>query len=232
MPKASPGCRFQQQFNRGTDEGFYGLGQHQNGQMNYNGEDVELAQHNMDVAIPFVVSTRNYGLLWDNNSITRFGDPKPYAYAGGAGRRTAGQWRQRLDRDLQRQRQDHRAAAGTDDRASISRRREPLAGRHAHCPTCSRPSPACTSPGTARSRRDTGGLHRFRLYGSSYFKVFVDGREVLDRWRQNWNPWYHNFDLKLAAGQPHKVRDRVGAGLRLHRAPAPRSRGPRPTAIR
>jgi alpha-D-xyloside xylohydrolase len=66
-----------QQFNRGTDEGFYGLGQHQNRQMNYNGEDVELAQHNMDVAIPFVVSTRNYGLLWDNNSISRFGDPKP-----------------------------------------------------------------------------------------------------------------------------------------------------------
>ena len=53
-----------QQFNRGTDEGFYGLGQHQNGQMNYNGEDVDLAQHNMDVAIPFVVSTRNDGLLW------------------------------------------------------------------------------------------------------------------------------------------------------------------------
>ena len=66
-----------QQFNRGTDEGFYGLGQHQNRQMNYNGEDVELAQHNMDIAVPFVVSTRNYGLLWDNNSITRFGNPTP-----------------------------------------------------------------------------------------------------------------------------------------------------------
>ena len=74
-----------QQFNRGTDEGFYGLGQHQNRQMNYNGEDVELAQHNMDIAVPFVVSTRNYGLLWDNNSITRFGDPEPYPFAGGAG---------------------------------------------------------------------------------------------------------------------------------------------------
>ena len=33
----------------------------------------------MDVAIPFVVSTRNYGILWDNNSITRFGNPKPYS---------------------------------------------------------------------------------------------------------------------------------------------------------
>lgn len=67
------------QFNRGTDEGLYGLGQHQNRQMNYNGEDVELAQHNMAIAIPYLVSTRGYGLLWDNASITRVGDPEPYA---------------------------------------------------------------------------------------------------------------------------------------------------------
>ena len=71
-----------QQFNRGTDEGLYGLGQHQNAQMDYNGEDVELAQHNMDIAVPFVVSTRNYGLLWDNDGITRFGNPRPYALVG------------------------------------------------------------------------------------------------------------------------------------------------------
>ena len=85
-PATAEGQQFlavRQQFNRGTDEGFYGLGQHQNRQMNYNGEDVELAQHNMDIAVPFVVSTRNYGLLWDNNSITRFGDPEPYPFAGG-----------------------------------------------------------------------------------------------------------------------------------------------------
>src|SRR5690606_24059665 len=67
------------QFNRGTDEGLFGLGQHQNGQMNYNGEDVELAQHNMAIAVPYLISTRGYGLLWDNASITRVGDPEPYA---------------------------------------------------------------------------------------------------------------------------------------------------------
>eukprot|EP01037_Dinobryon_pediforme_P032649 gene32649-37702_t len=71
-----------QQFNRGTDEALYGLGQHQNSQMDYNGEDVELAQHNMDIGVPFVVSTRGYGLLWDNNSITRVGNPTPYAFVG------------------------------------------------------------------------------------------------------------------------------------------------------
>src|SRR3546814_15099200 len=50
--------------------------------MNYNGEDVELAQHNMDIAIPFVVSTKGYGLLWDNDGISRFGNPRPYRPVG------------------------------------------------------------------------------------------------------------------------------------------------------
>ena len=53
--------------------------------MNYKGHDVQLAQHNIDVGIPLVVSSRNYGVLWDNNSITRFGNPKPYALAGSDG---------------------------------------------------------------------------------------------------------------------------------------------------
>src|SRR6185436_4248151 len=70
-----------QRFNPGTDEAFFGLGQHQNAQMNLNGEDVELAQHNMDIGVPFVVSSRNYGVLWDNTSITRFGNPRPYGLA-------------------------------------------------------------------------------------------------------------------------------------------------------
>ena len=68
-------------FNPGTDEAFYGSGQHQNSQLDLNGEDVELAQHNMDIAVPFIVSTRNYGVLWDNNGISRIGDPKPYGLA-------------------------------------------------------------------------------------------------------------------------------------------------------
>jgi alpha-D-xyloside xylohydrolase len=200
-----PWLSVSQQFNRGTDEGFYGLGQHQNGQMNYNGEDVVLSQHNMDVAIPFVVSTRNYGLLWDNNSVTRFGDPKPYTYAGapGDGLRVNGGagWtatytanaktiasRSEPTIQLQYLEDVNRWPAGT----RTPDMQQTVAGLHV------------TWEGTIVPR--SGGLHRFRLYGSSYFKVFVDGREVLDRWRQNWNPWYHNFDLKLAAGQPHKVR--------------------------
>jgi alpha-D-xyloside xylohydrolase len=46
-------------FNYGTKDAYYGLGQHQNAQLNLNGEDVLLAQHNMDVAVPFLVSDKN-----------------------------------------------------------------------------------------------------------------------------------------------------------------------------
>ena len=60
----------QARFNPGTTEAFYGLGQHQNAQMDLNGEDVLLSQHNMDVAVPFVMSNQNYGVLWDNDRIS------------------------------------------------------------------------------------------------------------------------------------------------------------------
>ena len=203
--EGTPWLSISQQFNRGTDEGFYGLGQHQFGQMNYNGEDVELAQHNMDVAIPFVVSTRNYGLLWDNNSITRFGDPEPYTYAGGA------------DDGLQVNGGDGWTATYSVKGKTVAKRQEPtiqlqyLEDVNRWPAGTRKPDMQSTVDGLHVSWQGTvtprtGGLHRFRLYGSSYFKVFVDGKEVLDRWRQNWNPWYHNFDVELAAGTPHKVR--------------------------
>src|SRR3546814_19539256 len=36
----------------------------------------------MEIAIPFVVSTKGYGLLWDNDGISRFGNPRPYRPVG------------------------------------------------------------------------------------------------------------------------------------------------------
>ena len=29
---------------------------------------------------------------------------------------------------------------------------------------------------------------------------------MLDRWRQNWAAWYHNFDVPMTAGKPREVR--------------------------
>ena len=57
-------------FSPDTTEGFYGLGQHQSGMFNYRGSTVELGQNNTDVAIPFLVSSKGYGLLWNTASLT------------------------------------------------------------------------------------------------------------------------------------------------------------------
>jgi len=185
-----------QQFNRGTDEGFYGLGQHQNGQMNYNGEDVELAQHNMDVAVPFVVSTRNYGLLWDNDSITRFGNPKPYALAS-----ADDGWSATYSAN-------GKVIAARNERAINFQYLESVKDWPAGTRTADGSSnvPKLKVVWTGRITPSSSGLHRFRLYSSSYAKLFVDDREMLDRWRQNWNPWYHNFSVQLARGTSHDVR--------------------------
>jgi len=64
----------QQLFNSPPEEAFYGLGAHQNGVWNYKGHDVDLWQHNIIDIIPFLISSKNYGILWDNNSRTKFGD--------------------------------------------------------------------------------------------------------------------------------------------------------------
>jgi alpha-D-xyloside xylohydrolase len=52
------------------DEGFYGLGQHQSGMFNYRGATVELAQNNTDVAIPLLLSSKGYALMWNTASLT------------------------------------------------------------------------------------------------------------------------------------------------------------------
>jgi alpha-D-xyloside xylohydrolase len=64
----------QQDFKLTPDEGLYGLGQHQSGYMNYRGRSVKLSQANTEAVTPFLISTQNYGILWDNYSMTVFSD--------------------------------------------------------------------------------------------------------------------------------------------------------------
>ena len=66
-----------QTFQSTDDDAWYGLGQHQSGIMNYKGQQVTFFQNNTEVAIPFLVSNKNYGILWDNYSLTKVGDIRP-----------------------------------------------------------------------------------------------------------------------------------------------------------
>jgi alpha-D-xyloside xylohydrolase len=60
-----------------SDEAFYGLGQHQSGEWNYSGESVTLSQENTNISIPFFVSSKGYGVFWNNASVSRFNDRFP-----------------------------------------------------------------------------------------------------------------------------------------------------------
>jgi len=57
-------------FSPDATEAFYGLGQHQSGMFNYRGSTVELGQNNTDVAIPLLVSSKGYAVLWNTASFT------------------------------------------------------------------------------------------------------------------------------------------------------------------
>ena len=57
-----------------ADEALYGLGENQLGLLNLKGYDLDLWQHNGTLVVPFLVSSRGWGILWDNTSFTRFGD--------------------------------------------------------------------------------------------------------------------------------------------------------------
>jgi len=63
-------------FKLSSDEGIYGLGQHQNGWLNHRGKEVTLVQTNTTAVNPFMVSTKGWGILWDNYSKTYFHDDR------------------------------------------------------------------------------------------------------------------------------------------------------------
>ncbi len=62
--------RVRQEFDLPADEALYGLGQHQQGVMNYHGTVVRLEQSNRHIAVPVLLSNYGYGIFWDNPAIT------------------------------------------------------------------------------------------------------------------------------------------------------------------
>ena len=56
-------------FEAHADERLYGLGQHQHGYLNQKGLTIAMRQVNTEIAVPFLLSSRRYGLLWNVPSI-------------------------------------------------------------------------------------------------------------------------------------------------------------------
>ncbi len=196
-----PTFHIQQLFDSPADEAFYGLGQHQNNIMNYKGHDVDLWQYNIVVAIPFLVSSKNYGLLWDNNSRTKFGDIreyqslstlKLYGMDGSPGGLTAEYF---SDRNFQ---------SPFTSRVEARIEHEFI--------DMNDPFPE-GFPQNVQSVRWSGfiechepGIHKFRLYCSGYTKMWLDGELVVDSWRQNWLPWTHFPRLYMEPGKRYSIK--------------------------
>jgi alpha-D-xyloside xylohydrolase len=67
-----------QTFDLDSGEAIYGLGQHQGGQLDYRGNSVLLEQINSDVGVPMLVSSKGYGVLWNNAAVTRVDVATPH----------------------------------------------------------------------------------------------------------------------------------------------------------
>lgn len=71
--KSMGGDQFKAQVNFKSYEGerFYGLGQHKHGKLDQKGCVLDLLQLNSEVNIPFLLSNRGYGFLWNNPAVGR-----------------------------------------------------------------------------------------------------------------------------------------------------------------
>ena len=63
-----------QAFTLDKEEAIYGLGQQQRGKLSLRNAKINMVQGNTDDYVPFLVSTKGYGVFWDNYSPTLFED--------------------------------------------------------------------------------------------------------------------------------------------------------------
>ncbi|MDT0303183.1 glycoside hydrolase family 31 protein [Streptomonospora wellingtoniae] len=63
--------RIEQRFAAYEGERVFGLGQHTHGLFDQKGAVVDLVQRNAEVSVPFLVSSRGYGLLWNSPAVGR-----------------------------------------------------------------------------------------------------------------------------------------------------------------
>jgi|WetSurSiteA1Bulk_404760.scaffolds.fasta_scaffold00086_5 alpha-D-xyloside xylohydrolase len=191
-----------QQFESPGDEAIYGLGQHQNGIMNYKGRDEILFQYNSKVAVPFMVSNKNYGLLWDNYSLTKFGDSRDYEQLsrfrlfdpkGNEGGLTATY----MDKETLGKVFTTRTEPEIDYEFLGSGKKFPGGVQLGQTKVI----------WSGNIQPEHSGKYKFRLYYSGYIKVWLNGKLVADRWRQSWNPtsWLWELDMECDKKYPINI---------------------------
>ena len=179
--EGTPLWHIRQTFETQPDEALYGLGQHQDGLVNYKGYRVDLFQNNTEVAVPFLLSSKNYGILWDNYSLTTVGDIRSYqplsalrlfSENGDVGWLTA---------TYQNDKQQSLTLPASDIAYDW------LGDSKKLLPATFTPTQGSVT-WTGEMAAAITGIHTFRIKYAGYIKVYIDGQLQLDRWRQPWNP--------------------------------------------
>ncbi len=196
------GYSFTQTFESPDDEAFYGLGQHQSDEFNYKGRNEILYQYNTKVSVPFVVSNKNYGLLWDNYSVTKFGDPRDYS-----------------DMNLFKLYNEKGEEGGlsaiyytNSDTAQVFVNRKESAIDYENLTTIKNfPEDFKFYNSTIVWKgqiepKESGEFH-FKLYYAGYTKIYINDELVVpERWRTAWNPNTYKFTQNLEQGKKYNIR--------------------------
>ena len=224
------GLSWQMKFDSPDDEAFYGLGQHQSEEFNMKGKNEDLFQYNTKVSIPFVLSNKNYGLLWDSYSYCRFGNPndylqlnrafKLYDKSGKEGHLT-GTYIDAHGKKLVRDEDSIYYEYGTPEKSAIALKTDnggiknlpkgfQLAGSNVVYEGYIEPLhplPLERQRVGASAGMGAWGRLQFILYYSGYVKVYIDGQEVVpERWRTAWNPNAYKFSTELQQGKRVQLR--------------------------
>lgn len=188
-----------QEWEADRNEALYGLGQHQLGLMNIKGYDLDLWQFNGTIAIPFFVSSRGYGIFWDNTSFTRFGDlrewePIPAAQLfdadGKPGGFTASYFAgENFDRLLTRRTETQIDLNVTND-----------------SPQNLLPSNGGSARWEGEVRANETGDYTLQTFSNFGIKLWVDNQPVISYWRQPWISWKNVARVHFEAGHRYRLK--------------------------
>ncbi|MCL1934436.1 MAG: DUF5110 domain-containing protein [Candidatus Azobacteroides sp.] len=192
----------QQVFESPDDESFYGLGQHQSDEFNYKGKNEELYQYNTKVSVPFVLSSKNYGILWDNYSLTKFGDSRSYA--------NIDQFKL-YDKNGKEGGLTATYLVNADPKNVFVERTESQID-YENLETVKK-FPADFPFDHSRiiwegelEASETGQYH-FILYYAGYTTVYMDDRVIVpERWRTAWNPNSYKYAVYMTVGERRKIK--------------------------
>ena len=200
-------------FDSPDNEAFYGLGQHQSEELNMKGKNEDLFQYNTKVSVPFVISNKNYGILWDSYSYCRWGNPDDYLQLNCAFKL--------YDKDGKEGQLTGTYVAKNGQK--IVRGEDSIYFEYAMPET----SEICnkTDKGGIQNlpkgfalngskvvyegyvEAPTNSFYQFILYYAGYMKIYIDGKLVVpERWRTAWNPNSYKFETAIQKGKKTPIR--------------------------